>query len=280
MLKLPRLILVLLSALITRFSLAAVAPAAEALKPVESSAAAVATAPATPTADVAAPAVDPFWPADGVFPVSGKTSSWSGFRRTNLRRRTLFAEQRMQDQEALVFFGDSITEGWKTLVPDFASLGLKIANRGIGGDTTPNAVYRLQDDVLSLHPIGMVVLIGTNDLGEHTDPAQIADNLKALLMRIRAAAPKIPIAWCLVMPRRENEQYPERIRDVNARIVQLAKSDPNSVVCDTFTPLAQADGSSKPEAFNPDRLHLNPTGYAIWREALLPILTNWRIGVK
>jgi lysophospholipase L1-like esterase len=242
---------------------------------------AAAVAPTTPEAAVpTAPAVDPFWPTDGVFPVGGKTSSWSGFRRTNIQRRTLFAEHRAEEQNSIVFLGDSITQGWKTLEADFAELGVKVANRGIGGDTTPNVVYRLQDDVLSLHPRALVVLIGTNDLGEHTAPAQIADNLKALHQRVRASYPTIPIAWCLVMPRSGNEDYPSRIRDLNARITELAKSDPHSTVCDTFTPLALEDGSSKPEAFNPDRLHLNAAGYAIWRSALLPVVSSWNLRGK
>src|SRR5687768_6520843 len=98
---------------------------------------------------------DPFWPADGVFPVPGRTSS-SGFRAKNVERRTLFAERRAQDQDAIVFVGDSITEGWRTLEKDFAELGVKVANRGIGGDTTPNLIHRLDDDVLSLHPRALV----------------------------------------------------------------------------------------------------------------------------
>jgi lysophospholipase L1-like esterase len=51
----------------------------------------------------------------------------------------------------------------------------------------------------------MVVLIGTNDLGEHTSPADIAANLRVFLERVRAAYPQIPIAWCLVMPRGAND---------------------------------------------------------------------------
>ena len=66
--------------------------------------------------------VDPFWPTGGVFEGKGHTSSWSGFRAKNLMRRTLFAERRAQDQDAIVFVGDSITEGWHTLEADFADL--------------------------------------------------------------------------------------------------------------------------------------------------------------
>lgn len=236
--------------------------------------------PPPPLAVAPAPqvAADPFWPADGVFPVPGHTSSWSGFRAKNLERRTLFAQHQAEDQNAIVFVGDSITEGWETLKRDFAGLGVKVVNRGIGGDTTPNLVYRLQEDVLSLHPRALVILIGTNDLGEHTAPSQIANNLRVVHARIRAAYPTIPIAWCLVMPRQGSDTYPQRIRALNAQIAELVQSDRRITLSDTFTPLALPDGSSKPQDFVPDRLHLNPEGYKVWRTALYPILSNWKLG--
>ncbi len=240
------------------------------------------TAPKPVSVPVAIPAArgDPFWPADGVFQAQGRTSSWSGFRGRNVERRTLFAQRRAQDQAGIVFVGDSITEGWHTLEQDFAGLSLKVVNRGIGGDTTPNLLYRLQEDVLDLHPRAMVVMIGTNDLGEHTPPADIAGNLRVLHQRVRVAYPKIPIAWCLVMPRKGDDTYPERIRELNALVVQLAASDPLVTLCDTFTPLALPDGSSKPEDFVPDRLHLNPAGYSVWRSVLYPIVAGWDFGAK
>lgn len=235
-----------------------------------------------PSAPVAAPVVaaDPFWPADGLFAAKGKTSSWSGFRANNLKRRTLFALHRPEDHDAIVFVGDSITEGWHTLEQDFASLPVKVVNRGIGGDTTPNLLYRLQADVLDLLPRALVILIGTNDLGEHTSPADIADNLRVLHQRVRAAYPQIPIAWCLVMPRKGDDTYPARIHELNELIEKIAATDPRVTVCDTFTPLALPDGSSLPEDFSPDRLHLIPTGYAVWRSALQPVLSGWNFSAR
>jgi lysophospholipase L1-like esterase len=235
---------------------------------------------APPPAAPVVTAADPFWPADGVFQAKGRTSSWSGFRAKNVERRTLFAQRGAQDQDGIVFVGDSITEGWHTLAQDFAGLAVKVVNRGIGGDTTPNLLYRLQPDILDLHPRALVVLIGTNDLGEHTPPADIADNLRVLHQRVRAAYPQIPIAWCLVMPRKGDDTYPERIHELNALVEKLAADDPGVTVCDTFTPLAQPDGSSQPGDYNPDRLHLNPAGYAVWRSALYPILSGWNLGPK
>ena len=46
------------------------------------------------------------------------------------------------------------------------SLPAKVANRGISGDTTRGVLIRMEEDVLSLNPSGVVLLIGTNDLEE------------------------------------------------------------------------------------------------------------------
>jgi lysophospholipase L1-like esterase len=229
---------------------------------------------------VTTPAADRYWPVDGTFPVPGKTSSWVGFRAKNTERRALFAQRKALDLNAVVFVGDSILEGWHTAVEDLPGIGAKLANRGVGGDTTPNLVYRLQDDVLSLNPKALVVMIGTNDLSEHTTPEQIASNCREILARIRAAYPKIPVAWCLVMPRRGEDNYPELIRDLNRRLAAMAKSDPLVTICDTFTPLALPDGSSKPECFLSDRLHPNAAGFAAMKQALHPILLSWKLGGK
>jgi lysophospholipase L1-like esterase/uncharacterized protein (DUF1330 family) len=219
----------------------------------------------------------PFWPADEKFPGRGQVSGWIEFPNHNADRRALFAAHQADEQDGLVFVGDSITEGWHTQAQDFADLGVKIVNRGIGGDTTPNLLYRLQEDVLSLHPRALVILIGTNDLGQHTAPADIAANLDELHTRIRAAYPKIPIAWCLVMPRGDGDRYPAEIKETNQLVRQLAAKDPLITVCDTFTPLAAPDGRNKPEDFNPDNLHLNAAGYAAWRAALHPIVAGWHL---
>lgn len=229
---------------------------------------------------LAATTADAFWPADGVFPVPGKTSSWAGFRAKNAERRALFAQRKALDRGALVFVGDSILEGWHTAVEDLPRIGAKLANRGVGGDTTPNLVFRLQEDVLSLNPKALVIMIGTNDLSEHTTPEQIAANCREMLTRIRAAQPGIPIAWCLVMPRRGEENYPELIRDLNRRLRELAQSDPQTAICDTYTPLALPDGSSRPECFLSDRLHPNAAGFAAMKQALHPILLGWKLGGK
>jgi len=95
-------------------------------------------------------------------------------------RRTFWFHSVEADQEAIVFFGDSITQGWSELLePSFP--GLKVANRGISGDTTRGMLIRLDEDVIALNPSAVVMLMGTNDLAENATPEQIAGNVRLII---------------------------------------------------------------------------------------------------
>src|SRR5262245_35668783 len=118
--------------------------------------------------------------SDDGLPGAGPIRRYDWFKKLWLERRTAWAEHLQQDQGALVFLGDSITQGWgDDMRGSFA--GVKVANRGISGDTTRGVLIRLEEDVLALKPTGVVLLIGTNDLGEQADPDTIAANLKLIL---------------------------------------------------------------------------------------------------
>ena len=111
---------------------------------------------------------------DDGLPGQGPIRRYDWFRKTWNERRSKFAERAEQDRNAVVMLGDSITEGWRD---DFSAWfpGVKVANRGISGDTSRGVLIRLQEDVLALHPQAVVVLIGTNDLEEKADPETISN---------------------------------------------------------------------------------------------------------
>jgi lysophospholipase L1-like esterase len=190
------------------------------------------------------------------------------------------------DVGAVVFLGDSITEGWKTLATDFPKM--KVANRGIGGDITSGVLYRLKADVLSLNPEAIVLLIGTNDVGDGADGDDVAANIKLILLAIKAYNPNMKVIVCKVMPRAERsgqgqEQvyapiYAEKIQKANAEIEELVKSEPNFRICETWGIYADDKGSPNPEDFNGDHLHLNAAGYAVWKKTLDPVLADLHLG--
>jgi lysophospholipase L1-like esterase len=204
-----------------------------------------------------------------LLPGKGPASKWKGLPNAWATRHVEWAKTAADDHGTVVFLGDSITEIWKTLPQDFPEL--KVANRGISGDTTRGVLYRLDADVLSLNPRAIVLLIGANDIGAGADPWDISANIKEILKRIRKKYPKMPVIVCEVMPSSEKQHRPATtIEKLNSLIQKDVKHKSHVYLCDTWSIYAQPDGDCPKDEF-PDLLHPNAAGYANWTAALKPI---------
>jgi len=227
-------------------------------------------APGAPVADLLAiPASDEGLPGDG--PI--RRYDW--FRRLWLEKRTAWAAPAVQarDRQAVVFLGDSITQGWGDDLKG-AFPGLKVANRGISGDTTRGVLIRLDGDVLALEPAAVVLLIGTNDLEEGATPEVIAANLKRILAALWRQNPKLPVLLNPVFPSAASQKRPaDQIRKLNALYAAAVKGDARVLMPDTWTLFAGPEGDARKSEF-PDLLHPNDQGYALWAAALRPVLAT------
>jgi lysophospholipase L1-like esterase len=187
--------------------------------------------------------------------------------------RKRWASEVAKDQQAVVFLGDSITQGWgKDFKGNFQ--GMKLANRGIGGDTTRGMLIRLQEDVLALNPSAVVLLLGTNDVEVGIEVEAIGRNFEKIIAALKAHDSDMPIVLCRIFPSAPEKSRPaETIQAVNALFEAVAKNDRQITVVDTWTLFAQEDGNSDPKWFK-DRLHLNPEGYARWAASLVPVFAT------
>jgi lysophospholipase L1-like esterase len=82
----------------------------------------------------------------------------------------------------VVFYGNSITEGWAQYFPTMFP-GKPYIGRGISGQTTPQMLVRFRQDVVALKPKVVVILAGTNDIAGNTGPStleMIEDNLASM----------------------------------------------------------------------------------------------------
>jgi len=230
--------------------------------------------PAIPSSVVAQDAAQFEIPAsDEGLPGAGPIRRYDWFKNLWKKRRSVWAKQVKQDQGALVFLGDSITQGWGANIGG-AFGEVKVANRGISGDTTRGVLIRLDEDVLSLNPSGVVILIGTNDLEERAEPATIAGNLKLIIAALKKHNRKMPIVLCEVMPSSASKRRPaDKIKEINKLYKAAVKGDAQITVVDTWTLFANAQGDAKKPEF-PDLLHPNKLGYAKWAAALKPILAT------
>ena len=209
---------------------------------------------------------------DGI-PGAGPIRRYDWFKNLWKRKRSQWAGEVAVKQNALVFLGDSITQGWgDDMGGNFP--GVKVANRGISGDTTRGMLLRLEEDVLSLNPSGIVILMGTNDLEEKATPDVIAKNVKMIVSRLKKHNADMPIVLCQVFPSSASKARPaEKIKETNRLCAAAVKGDSQITVLDTWTLFANESGDAKLEEF-PDLLHPNQAGYAKWAAALRPILAT------
>ncbi len=201
-----------------------------------------------------------------------RQSDW--FKKAWKSQRTKFDVSKERDTGAVVFLGDSITQGWgNALWAAFPEM--KVANRGISGDTTRGLIIRMEEDVLDIAPSAVVMLIGTGDLGIGIAPEAIARNMQLLLSSLKASSSTMPIILCEVFPSSSEKKRPaEKINALNSLYMELAKGDSQIVYMDTHDLFANENGDAKLSEF-PDLLHPNEAGYAKWAAALRPIFATY-----
>src|SRR6266550_2677117 len=211
--------------------------------------------------------------SDDGLPGTGPIRRYDWFRTLWAQRRSAWHQRLQQDQKAVVFLGDSITQGWgDDLGGSFP--GVKVANRGISGDTTRGVLIRLREDVLALHPSGVVLLIGTNDLEEDADPETTAANLKLILDEFKRHDPKMPVVLCQVFPSSASKKRPvDKIKKINQLYAAAVKGNAQVTFIETWLLFADKQGDAPKEEF-PDLLHPNKAGYHKWASALHPILAT------
>ena len=123
---------------------------------------------------------------------------WANFKRYEAENNKVTPP--LNSENRVVFMGNSIFEGWIRLRPEFFS-GKPYFDRGISGQTTPQMLLRMYDDVIALQPDIMVLKAGINDIAENNapyNPDHTLDNIKAMAQLARFN--KIKVILCSVLP--------------------------------------------------------------------------------
>ncbi|HDS1138140.1 TPA: SGNH/GDSL hydrolase family protein [Stenotrophomonas maltophilia] len=170
-------------------------------------------------------------------------------------------------QPRVVFFGDSITEGWGREGSAAFFPGNGWLNRGISGQTTAQMLVRFPQDVLALKPQVVVILAGTNDIAGNTGPAtqaMIEDNLHAMVDLARAHGIRVVLASVLPVsdyPWLPGTSPAPRVRALNMALKRYADAQ-QLVYLDYYTPMANAAGGLDPQLAD-DGVHPTAKGYAV-----------------
>jgi lysophospholipase L1-like esterase len=177
------------------------------------------------------------------------------------------------DPYSVVFFGDSLTEGWDTAVWQHYLAPRGVLNAGVSGDRTDNLLWRLEHGNLAgRQPKAVVLLIGTNDLAYGRSPARTADGIRANLEVLRQHLPEARILLLGLLPREAVSSASLRIEvaQVNQLIRDCADNQ-HVFYSEIGDVLLTSDGLLSAE-ISPDQLHFTARGYALLAARLEPEL--------
>lgn len=178
----------------------------------------------------------------------------------------------------MVLFGDSITNNWARLDPDWLAEH-NFVGRGIGGQTTMQLLSRVRPDVIELDPEYMALLIGINDIARNNGYISVQNTFKNIvsiveLVQVHGIKP----IMCTLCPAGEIG-WRKRIGDPRPQIEQLNTlikeyaAEHGIPVADYNAALRAPDGSMDAR-YAGDPVHPNPAGHKVMEKVLLDVLES------
>jgi len=205
-------------------------------------------------------------------PCSQKINSqdWNEFANTSrYDKANLELKLHAAANNRVVFMGNSITEGWFQMRPDFFD-NRDYINRGIGGQTTPQMLLRFRQDVVDLNPKVVVILAGTNDIAGNSGYI----SLEAIISTIKsmaeiANANDIKVIISSILPAIDYPWKPgldpaSKIIIINKALNAFSEEN-NFIYLDYYAAMADDKGGLKVPEYTTanDLVHPNKKGYLV-----------------
>lgn len=180
-----------------------------------------------------------------------------------------------------LFFGDSITE-WYDIEKYFPDIKVKY-NSGIAGSTSESLMWICDEAVIKYKPSLMVLLVGTNDLGNTNmrSPRDIALNVRNILDLVNGNLPNIKIVLISTLPCNE-ELHGEavgkfmrtnrNINMLNVEYEEMLKTFDNVTFINVFDQFIDKETNSIKDDYSEDGLHLTEKGYDLLTKIVKPLI--------
>lgn len=176
-------------------------------------------------------------------------------------RKKSFFEQHGGHDYDVVFIGDSITDGaeWEDLFPS-----VKIANRGIEGDTTYGVIERL-NSIYSTNARKAFIMIGINDLFNGDEVADIFGRYKTIIEKLTAYGMQVYVQSIIIVGKRK-EQINLKVIVLNDMLKKISEEEISVTYIDLNIGLVK--NLLLDPRYSNDDVHLNGSGYAVWKNII------------
>lgn len=198
---------------------------------------------------------------------SGQPRDWANFGRYSKQNDEIAGHK-----VNAVFMGNSITDNWARLDPEFFS-SHGFVGRGISGQTTSEMLVRFRRDVLDLEPEAVAILAGINDIAQNNGYISLENTFGNIVSMCELAkAHRIKVIICSTLPCDRLSWRPEikpaeQVKELNAMLKDYA--DRNRILfVDYWSVMANGNGGLDRE-ISGDGCHPNIDGYEIMEKTFL-----------
>lgn len=207
---------------------------------------------------------------------------------------------KLEPAQKLLFIGDSITDcdrskpegeglfgalgkGYVSFVDGllqavYPELGIRVINKGIGGNTVRDLEDRWQEDVINLKPDWLSIMIGINDVWRQYDTPFITDwhvyideyedTLRKLVSETRPFVKKIVLMTPFYLEGNEQDRMRQTM-DQYGQVVKKIAVENNCLLVDTQAAFNGVLHHLYPAALAWDRVHPSAAGHMVLARAFL-----------
>ncbi|MBR6745919.1 MAG: SGNH/GDSL hydrolase family protein [Muribaculaceae bacterium] len=203
-------------------------------------------------------------------------SDWANLQRYDADNQRIINNPE-KIENLVVFIGNSITDNWASLRPQFFSDN-NFIGRGISGQTTYQFLVRFRSDVVALNPKAVVINGGINDIAQNNyiynedttfgnivSMAEIAkaNGIKVILTSL---LPSNSCYWRL-----DIKEVADKVASLNARIKEYAQQQGYPYI-DYYSQMISQPDRGIISAYSNDGVHPTIEGYIIMEQIAKPII--------
>jgi len=177
-------------------------------------------------------------------------------------------------RHAILFAGDSQFYRWKTIHEDLP--GYTLINRGIDSFQFRDLIHYVDRLVIPYAPRLIVLHVGGNDVHNGRTPAQVLEDFRTFVRRVRAKLPGVRIVWSSITPGPGRwDEAPQR-RETNRVMREYIATQPDLGYVDLWDAMLTPDGKPREDIWVEDGVHPNHAGYLIRVQLTRPFLAEPR----
>ena len=176
------------------------------------------------------------------------------------------------DKPLIVFSGSSSIRFWIDLDKDF--IEYDILNRGFGGSIFSDLNYFINELIIKHNPDLIVLYEGDNDIAFNIPTKYIYDDFKKSYELIRKKNENVPIIYIAPKPSPARWDKKNKYDELNNLIKEFCKVKQRTYYFDTWSIMIDNEGNIPKKYFWSDMLHMNKSGYQIWKKNLKPLINK------